>query len=208
MYVLLRVCLHLCGVNLTVLQSFIMSKIKLKCNETTSAVRLDVLQIFRSVNIRCSRLVSINNNKNLLAICHSDCDADQIFSNECLVALSAIGCTPIMPAHVKAKRSVLVKRVDAIIYDNASHDILKEINEHNEGIAATDVFKFPNSRIIKVTCANRTMALNCVKNGLRMFYLYVSPDDITGEEFHDVKICFKCYTFENHFSHELSLIHI
>jgi len=51
--------------------------------------------------------MSIEDDKQLLAYCADDRDADNVFSPGCLTALYGMKCTPIIPMHLKAKRTVM-----------------------------------------------------------------------------------------------------
>ena len=73
------------------------------------------------------------------------------FSDGSIGAFKAINCVHIMPLYLKAKRTVIIRRVANYIYGNSSADIQKEVNAHNDQLVADDVFKFPNSNIIKIT---------------------------------------------------------
>jgi len=178
------------------------SKVKINFDANVQPNKSDILQIFNNANVKCSKLVSIVESNQFLAYCATDSDADRVFSSHCITPLSAIRCTPVLPMHLKAKRTVIVRRLDSHVYNNSTDDIRDEINECNDFLEASSVFKFPHSNIIKVTCCNQDMAGACIKNGLRMFHMYVPGVDISCEEYHNVKICFKCYELDSHLTYE------
>jgi hypothetical protein len=137
-----------------------------------------------------------------LAYCISGHDADKIFSEGSLTALTAINCVPTMPLFLKSKRTVIVKKLDSYIYDNSQDEIKVELNANNDGVSVVDVFKFPNSNIIKVICNNQESADICLRMGVKMFHLFVSPRDIHREEYFEVKTCYKCYSLDSHLAHQ------
>ena len=151
----------------------IMAKIKIRCDSDSPPDKLDILQIFNAAEVKCSKLIWISDEQLFLAYCADDNNADQIFSSSCLTALSALSCSPVLPAYLKAKRTVIVKRLNNHIYNNDVSSIMEEINSCNDFMSVIDVFKFPNAKWIKVTCASQVMAAAAIKNGLRMFNLYV-----------------------------------
>lgn len=181
-----------------------MSKIRLRYSGESHPVRNDILQIFANFGIKCSKLLLPSENfKDILVFCNSDLDADRIFDSDCLIALDAIQCTPAMPMYLSAKRSVIVRRVDGFIYmDNSTDEILAEINVRNEDLDVISVLKFPKSRTMKVTFKCQEMAVKCLKIGMKMFNLFVSPSDIHEEEYYDIKICYKCYVWDSHLAHQ------
>ena len=57
-----------------------------------------------------------------------------------------------MPMKLKIMRSVIINRLDKHIHDRSVDEILNEINNNNEFVTVVDIFKFPNSNAIKITC--------------------------------------------------------
>jgi hypothetical protein len=151
-----------------------MSKVTIKCQDTSDNLRTRILIILNDFGAKCSKLFNSRKGE-FAAYCHSDKEADGIFSDECLTALKAINCTPVMPMKLKAKRSVLVKNVDDHIYNNDVDAIKKELLKHNEWLAITEIFKFPSAKLIKITCSKQEFADKCLVSGLKMFHLYVPP---------------------------------
>ena len=103
--------------------TLVMSKIKIKCSASVLPTRADLLQIMNNAGVRCSKLITVNDGE-FLAYCSSDMESDKLFDEATLTAFNAIHCAPVMPPHFKAKRTVVVKRLDDHIYSNVSADIL------------------------------------------------------------------------------------
>lgn len=180
-----------------------MTKIKIKCETPNIATRSAILQIISNYGARCSKLVVPSDNKcEFLAYCNSDSDADKVLCQDSIDALSGINCVPVLPLHIKAKRTVIVKRLDQSISENSEADILDELDKQNDFLTVVDLFKFPNSNIIKITCRNQEMANKCVDTGLKMFHFFVSPTDVALEEYFDVRLCYKCYALDSHLTHQ------
>jgi len=104
--------------------------------------------------------------------------------------------------HIKAKRSVIIKRVDSHILVNSDSDITSELNARNELLDVVDVYKFVGANILKVTFSNQVMASRCIEKGLKMFNLFVPPADIHQEEYYNVKMCYRCFALDSHFTHQ------
>ena len=87
-----------------------MPKIKIRCSVPTLTVRSDMLGVLENFSVRCSRLIEHERGgqgRDYSVVCHSDLDADNMFSGPCLAALEALNCVPLMPAYLKSKRSVI-----------------------------------------------------------------------------------------------------
>ena len=65
-----------------------------------------------------------------------------------------------MPPELRARKSVIIPRVDDIIYEYNAVDIGDEIMRENTWIGdqLENVFKFPNSPSIKITFGQTTLA--------------------------------------------------
>ena len=90
------------------------------------------------------------------------------FDQNCSRNLKELGWKAIIPLTLKAERSILLKRVDRIIFDNETEDIKTEIMTNNENLEVIEVFKFSNSPIIKLTFSSCTMAERTLRNGLKI----------------------------------------
>ena len=87
----------------------------------------------------------------IITITSSDKDADTIFSPEVLRKLGEKGFNPIISPELKFQKTVILTRLDDLIYDNSLDDIKTEINRSQTWAKVQEVFKFPNSRTLKVT---------------------------------------------------------
>ena len=173
-----------------------MSKVKKRCREGQECAKRDVLEILNS-NVRCSKLISLES-RDFLTICHSDMDADRMFTDECLLALDAIGCVPVMPPILKTKRSVIVRRLDPLIYDNTPPDIINGLLQRNEWLKVEDVHKFPNSKTMKLICKTQDAVRRCMLDGIRLFNLYVSPEDMQVEDYYEIMVCYRFFALNDH----------
>ena len=179
------------------------SRIRLKCESSSLSVKLKILQIFNNFLIRCSNVIpNGRNNTEFFALCNSDAEADKIFDVNCCLALKAIKCSPIMPMKLKAKRSVLLKHIDSYICDHTNDEIKFQITENNDSLDFVEVYKFPNSNIVKITFTKYEMAEKCLKDGIKMFLLFLPPSNVYRDEFVEVKTCYKCYKLNDHLTYE------
>ena len=81
--------------------------------------------------------------------------------------MKELGCKAIIPLTLKAERSILLKRVDRIIFDNETGDIETEIMTNNENLEVIEVFVFKFSNH-KLTFSNCIMAESTLRNGLKI----------------------------------------
>ena len=93
-------------------------------------------------------------------------------------ALSVCEFIPQVPPEIKAGRSVILKDLDTYLYDHCSDEIIGEIHQHNDWAKLSEVFKFPNSRSIKLVFTHSALVEMCLSRGLNMFFMHVPGSHI------------------------------
>ena len=171
-------------------------KIKLICS-SDSATRDSALAVLNEFNVRCSKIDKINDELMLL-YCNTHQDVDRVFSSECIKKLKNIGYTPHEPPYLQANRSIIVKRLDKCIYDMPVDRMKIELESANNWMQVKTIYKFPNSKTIKITLIDQDMAQRAQSRGLFMFQLVVPATDISIEEYINMMVCYKCYEWDNH----------
>lgn len=112
--------------------------------------------------------------------------------------LQAENFTPQMPLELKANKSVLIFRVYSRIFDHDEREIFEEIEVENEWIGKiTEIFKFPNRKILKVTFDKKVTASKANEMGLLAFSLLMPNHDIKRDTFFSINTWYKCYTMED-----------
>lgn len=89
-------------------------KVKIICTGPRAA-RDSLHKVMHTFKVQCSRANRVNAEL-LLLYCNSNRDIDLIFSHDCLTELKKIDCQPQIPTYLKAKRSIIIKRLDPLIY--------------------------------------------------------------------------------------------
>ena len=134
---------------------------------------------------------------------HTDSDLDKLFNGNTENELSNNEFTPLIPAQLKAKRSVLVFRVDNHIHKNNEEEIKDEIQTHNDWVqGVTQVIKFPNSQIIKLTFSMTKEATKAKETGIKMFSMRIPPQNIQLDKYYNLTTCLTCYKVEDHITRQ------
>ena len=78
--------------------------------------------------------------------------------------------------------------------------MIAELYTHNDWLVNNieSLFKFPNSRNLKITFNQAIYALKAQQHGLKLFSIKISNHQIQQEKFYSIKTCFRCYTIEDH----------
>lgn len=136
--------------------------------------------------------------KQFVVICNGSDDVDKIFSDNCIQKLQEIGCKPVLPPELQARRAAILRYCDDMIYERSEDEIKEEIELKNTGIKVSDIFKFPKSKSIKITFGSAGMQSRICKNGLLLFHLSHPPYNIFPEIFIEIQVCYKCYEMNSH----------
>ena len=91
-------------------------------------------------------------------LCNSAEDLDALFSH-------TVGCKPVLPPDLKAKRSVILRRCDYQILKKKEQDIKTEIEQQNACVKMQDIFKYDSSKNIMVTFENQHIVSQVLTKG-------------------------------------------
>ena len=127
--------------------------------------------------------------------------ATPFLSPEGLSKLSAHGFKPIQTPECKAKCTIVAKKIDKTILPRSCDAIREEIARQN-AVTVLDVYKPPESRIVKIRVSAPEEAQK-LSRGFVMFHTSVPSYNIEPECFIQVDQCLKCYCF-NHLKNSCS----
>ncbi len=174
-----------------------MTRVKIKCKGLGSSGNKDkkikLLEIMCTKEIHVTKIFNTNDGFALLLI--SEDNAEKIFTKELKDSLDKEGFYPL-----KVKKSIIVTRVEDLIYDRYEDEIAEELKLKNLWIGdeIDSVFKFPNSSTIKIIFTQTNLAKKSIEKGLLAFNLNIPPSDIKQETFIQIKTCMKYYRIEDH----------
>ena len=173
------------------------NKVKVLFNSSQSVTTPEHNDILHHEKVNVSKTY-FNKYNELFVLCNSEEDLDAVFSAMCISKLFTVGCKPVLPPDLKAKRSVILRRCDYQILNKKEQDIKFEIEKQNACIRVQDIFKYDSSKNIKVTFKNQRMVSQVLTKGLVLFNLPHPAHNICREIFVDILTCFKCYQLEDH----------
>lgn len=137
-----------------------------------------------------------------IIVCPSIDDADGIFSDGLSDVFAAADIEPVLPNELKAKRSVIINKIDDIVYKLSSDELKHELVSRNLWCVVKDVVKFRHSQGIKITFSVAAMADRASRQGLFVCKLFISSSSILKDSFIPIITCYRCYKFEDHKTHQ------
>ena len=176
-----------------------MPRIKLKTRgPPNKEKKLKLLSILCGKEIHVTKVFDANDGFAVLLL--NDDHANKIFEKETKKSLEDNGFTPLMPPALKVKKSIILNRLDDIIYEHNEEEIKDEIILKNEwiGDGLENIFKFPNSSTIKMTFNSAALAKRSTEKGLLAFNLSIPTTQIRQETFIPIQTCMRCYQVEMH----------
>ena len=163
----------------------------------------ELLQILALQHIYATKIIQTNDG--FVVLTRTDDDSDKILSKEISKQLKDKNYEPVTPQELKAKRSILLTRLDDYIYQNSEDDIRHEITQQNEWIKMDDIeglYKFPKSNTIKITFHQINTAKNAQEKGILLFSMSVPPTQIKEETYTPITTCMRCYEMESHYTNQ------
>lgn len=169
-----------------------MSTLRIKIRGPMDGGRQQIMLIIVDFKIKFSQLFVAAEGL-YCVICNSEQDADTLLSEPCMLALKTCDCHPIMPPDLKAKRSVIVRKLDSSIYDNTENELKEELQRKNTWLKIVDLIKLGSSRSIKIICPSQNVAARMSEVGILIYHFSIPPTNIIRDKFIKIDICYKCY---------------
>lgn len=176
-----------------------MTRVKIKCKSPEErGKKIKLLEILCSSQIQVTKIFNASDGFAVLLL--NEEQADRIFTKEIKAKLDSNGFNAILPPELKVKKSIIITRVDDIIYDRNTDEIADEIMLKNNWITddVDTVYKFPRSNTIKVTFTQTNTAKKCTEKGLLAFNLSIPHTEIKQETYIQIQCCMRCYQLEKH----------
>lgn len=175
-----------------------MPRVKIKVNNPKDPNKKDsLLNILSRYDIYPTDVMQIQDG---YVIITTDDDQDKLFQEKIKEEFNQQDFNTITPPELKAKRSVIAFNLNSHIYNNNEDEMKEEIIAHNQWIGENidTVFKFPNSRNIKITFTQAIYAIKAQEKGLKLFSMKIPFHQIKQEKFYSIMTCFKSYKIEDH----------
>lgn len=180
-----------------------MPRVKIKTPNSKDPRRTNnLLEILTQNDIYITRLDPLTDG--FVIITGTDDERDKIFKQKTQKELNEAGFLTITPPELRASRSVIIPRTANHIYKNDEEEIKEEINNNNEWAKNNidNIFKFPNSKTIKITFKETCFAKKALSDGIKLFHMRIPHNDIKQEEFYNINTCFRCYVMEDHYTNQ------
>ena len=103
-----------------------MNKVKVKFIQGNKPNHEDLLKVISKFDVRCYKVQDVNRD-HICLWCNSLFDVDILFSPACISALKQICCSRQLPPNLRAKRTLILRRLDDLIIKRDKSKITLEM---------------------------------------------------------------------------------
>ena len=145
-------------------------------------------------------LTGLKENRNgYTAFTEHDKEIDCLLTEKGKQTLNKIGLNAKLPPNIKAKRSIICRKIDSSVGAYTKDELTTEINRCNINIKVAEITKFKDyTHIFKIEMQTTEQAQHALQNGLLCYNTKISPSQIEKEDYADLQICLTCYKYESH----------
>ena len=129
-----------------------------------------------------------------VALCKDEASAEKLFSAAVTRLLASKGFTPQMPLETKARLTLVLMNLDRYVMDRSSEEVLEDLKDQANATAES-VFILRGKYMMKIQFGSHETAKKIKENGVYLFRLFVSPEQIEFERYSPVVQCFTCYKY-------------
>ena len=176
-----------------------MARVKIKSPNPKDPRRKTLLLEILSRNlIYVTKIIQVQ--EGFLIITSSDAELDKVFNTTTSDDLNQHNFLPQIPPELKASRSIIITSVDQHIYNNNEDVIIEDLYKNNDWIKDNidQMYKFPNSRTLKITFNRTSITKKALDMGLLLFSMRIPSYQMRQETFINILTCYKCYALEDH----------
>ena len=126
-------------------------------------------------------------------------DESIIFSPRTKREMASSHFTPTMPPQMKARLTLVLKKLDQSLFEYNQEEMIEEINSTTPNVngKVEEIYKMQGHSIIKIKMADTTSAQRLKDNGMRIFNISITPQQIEYERFTAIVQCMKCYSYQH-----------
>lgn len=163
---------------------------------TSIANKNELSALIYNQRIKFSRIIPTGDT--FTVVCLAENDVDLLIATPNVTALRQQQYEVIIPPHLKAKKTVIVKRLDRDVTSYPEADLKLDIEQRNAWAKIEEVIKFPNMpNILKLRFTDIKMARKATETGLCIDKFHLSQDQIEMEDFIQLTPCWICYKYDH-----------
>ena len=133
-----------------------------------------------------------------VVVCLGEDDVNKMIANETINKLRQKQFEIIVPPHLKAKKTIMVKRIDRDMTALPVEVLKADLEERNEWAIIEEVIKFPTMpNMLKIRFTDIKMARKATEQGISLGEYHLSPANVEMEDFIQLTPCWNCYKYDH-----------
>ena len=123
-------------------------------------------------------------------------EVEKIFEREVVENLKSKRYKVITPIEYNASKTIIVKRLDSIIDEYITEEIINNIETQNDWLKVEELYKFETTaKILKIRCQSSTAVKRALEEGLYITNQRVKPNQVEKELFIKLTPCNNCFEY-------------
>ena len=163
---------------------------------TTTTAKNELCALIYDEGIKFSRMIPTRDT--FTVVCLSEEEVDLLIATNTIEKLRSKQYEVIVPPHLKARKTVVIKRLDRDVTMMSEEALKQDLEMRNCWVKVEEIVKFPNMQnMLKVRFSDIKMARKAVEMGLSIHTYHLNKDQVEMEEFIQLTPCWTCYKYEH-----------
>ena len=134
----------------------------------------------------------------ILAFADQNSTIDLLLTPTARTEFAKLNLKPMTPPDITASRTLIIRQIDESIGNRTSDELTAELTKNHPDLKLTATTVPGRNRFFKILCNDSCDVNKILDDGLLLFNMRISPNQIVQQTFTPLKLCFKCYEFEDH----------
>lgn len=156
----------------------------------------DLATLIYDQGIKFSRIIPTGDV--FIVVCLNDNDVDYLTSNNVVDLLAQKQFEVNIPPHLKAKKTVVLKRLDRDSTALPVEVLKDDLENRNPWMTIDELNKFTNMpNMLKIRMRDIKMAHKAVDQGICIGNFHLSPSQVEMEDYVQLTPCWACYSYDH-----------
>lgn len=155
---------------------------------------MDIL--FNKLSVRFTKLIDAPDS--YVVLCLNEDEVNKVISHNGVAELMKHSFNVIIPPHLKAKKTVILRGLDKEITTLTEEELKRDLEERNNWLKVEEIIKMKNiPYILKVRFEDIAMAHKATEQGVCIQMYHLGKNQVEKEDFIQLTPCWNCYKYDH-----------